>query len=51
MTLINAKWRKKYFPVKEINLKEVQKFQNEGNKLTWLHKETELVETTGTNLL
>ena len=28
---INAKLRKNYFPIKEINSKEVLKFRNEGN--------------------
>ena len=37
----------KDFSVKEINVKERERFQNEGN-LSHVHKDTKLVETTGT---
>ena len=37
----------KDFSVKEINVKERETFQNEGN-LSDVHKDTKLVETTGT---
>ena len=39
----------KDFSVKEINVKERETFQNEGN-LSDVHKDTKLVETTGTTV-
>ena len=35
------------FSIKELNVKERKTFQNEGN-LSNVHKDTKLVETTGT---
>ena len=41
---INAHWRKNYFPMMEINAKEVLKVQNEGNQRDLhVHKATEFV--------
>ena len=45
---INANLRKYHFQRKS-NAKEVLNFQNEGNQRD-LHKDTEYVETSGTNI-
>ena len=49
VTYSNAKWKKNYFPTKDINMKEVLKIQNVEINASY-KKTTEFVQTTGTNL-